>query len=94
MRSCTPCRWNTFRRQLLRLRADTEHELAATPPANTDESARVGDQADQASGADDREFDWINRKRAQAVMLLLGWVFLKFGADHRREDHIRIQLAW
>ena len=57
-----------FRRKLLRLRADTQHELAATPLANTDESARVGDQADQASAAEDREFDWINRKRAQALL--------------------------
>jgi len=57
-----------FRRKLLRLRADIQHEVAATPPANTDESARVGDQADQASAAEDREFDWINRKRAQGLL--------------------------
>ena len=57
-----------FRRKLLLLRADTRHELAATPHASPDDSLREGDQADQASAAVDREFSIINRERATLLL--------------------------
>ena len=57
-----------FRSKLLRLRADTQQELAATPPGYAAESEREGDQTDQASAAEDREFGAINRERAQALL--------------------------
>ena len=57
-----------FRQKLLCLRADIQRELAAAQPAETNESDREGDQADQASAAEDREFSRINRQRAQALL--------------------------
>ena len=57
-----------FRQKLLRLRADIEGELAVTPPADVNESGREGDQADQASAAEDREFGLINRRRAHGLL--------------------------
>ena len=57
-----------FRQKLLRLRADIQRELAAAQPAETNESDREGDQADQASAAEDREFSWINRQRTQVLL--------------------------
>ena len=56
-----------FREKLLRLRAEIQRELAAAQPAETNESDREGDQADQASAAEDREFSWISRQRTQAL---------------------------
>jgi DnaK suppressor protein len=63
-----PLQVEYFRRKLLQLRADTERELGASPPAGADDSLREGDQADQASAAVDREFDIVNRERAQALL--------------------------
>jgi DnaK suppressor protein len=57
-----------FRRKLLRLRADTQRELAAAELPETNVSDREGDQTDQASAAEYREFSWINRQRAQALL--------------------------
>jgi DnaK suppressor protein len=57
-----------FRQKLLRQRADIQRELAAVQPAETNESDREGDQVDQASAAEDREFSQINRQRTQALL--------------------------
>ena len=57
-----------FRQKLLRLQADTQRELEATPPAGPDDAAREGDQADQASAAVDREFSIINRERTHVLL--------------------------
>ncbi len=57
-----------FREKLQRLRADTQHELAATPRADVNENDREGDQTDQASAAEDRTFGLINRERAQSLL--------------------------
>jgi DnaK suppressor protein len=63
-----PSQVEYFRQKLLRLRADTQRELDATPPAGADDSAREGDQADQASAAVDREFTVVNRERTHALL--------------------------
>ena len=63
-----PLQVEYFRRKLLQLRAGTERELSASPAAGADDSLREGDQADQASAAVDREFDIVNRERAQALL--------------------------
>ncbi|PPQ36650.1 TraR/DksA family transcriptional regulator [Rhodopila globiformis] len=63
-----PLQVEYFRRKLLQLRADAERELAANPAAGADDALREGDQADQASAAVDREFDIVNRERAQAAL--------------------------
>jgi DnaK suppressor protein len=47
-----------FRRKLLKLRADTQHELDASE----------GDEADKASASEDREFGLINKDRAHALL--------------------------
>jgi DnaK suppressor protein len=57
-----------FRQKLLRLRQETQREMDAAPPASPDDSARDGDQADQASAAVDREFGILNRERAQILL--------------------------
>ena len=57
-----------FRQKLLRVRADLQRELVAAQPTETNESDREGDQADQATAAENREFSWINRQRAQALL--------------------------
>jgi DnaK suppressor protein len=63
-----PSQVEYFRGKLLRLRADTQQELDATPPAGADDSVREGDQADQASAAADRAFDVVNRERTHALL--------------------------
>ena len=63
-----PSQAEYFRQKLLRLRADTQRELDASPPAASDASVREGDQADQASAAVDREFGIVNRERAQTLL--------------------------
>jgi DnaK suppressor protein len=55
-----------FRSKLLQLRVGAQRELDGTTTVGADDSAREGDQADQASAAVDREFDIVNRERAQA----------------------------
>jgi DnaK suppressor protein len=60
-----PLQVEYFRRKLLQLRADTQRELDAAPPADP---VREGDQADQASAATDREFGIVNRERAHALL--------------------------
>ena len=57
-----------FREKLQRSRADIRDQLAAGPTTDADGSDREGDQADQASAAEDREFGMINRERAQTVL--------------------------
>ncbi len=57
-----------FRQKLLKLRAETVHEIEATAAAEPTETDRDGDQADQASAAVDREFGIINRERAHALL--------------------------
>ena len=61
-----------FRQKLLRLRAETQRELDATPVAGPDDSLREGDQADQASAAVEREYGIHNRERAQALLAQVG----------------------
>jgi DnaK suppressor protein len=56
-----------FRRKLLKLRTDTQQELAAMSAANTNDD-REGDQADKASAGEDREFGLINKDRAVALL--------------------------
>ena len=63
-----PSQAEYFREKLLRLRADTQRELDASPPAASDASVCEGDQADQASAAVDREFGIVNRERAQTLL--------------------------
>ena len=63
-----PSQVEYFRRKLLRLRADIEGELAVKPTADANESGREGDQVDQASAAEDREFGLINRQRAHGLL--------------------------
>src|SRR6478736_4560005 len=63
-----PSQVEYFRRKLLRLRADTQRELDAAPPADPGDSIREGDQADQASAATDREFGIVNRERAHSLL--------------------------
>jgi RNA polymerase-binding transcription factor len=55
-----------FRSKLLQLRIGAQRELDGTTTVGADDSAREGDQADQASAAVDREFDIVNRERTQA----------------------------
>jgi len=62
-----PSQVEYFRQKLLRLRADIQGELVCRPPANVSGSDREGDQADQASAAEDREFGLINRQRARGL---------------------------
>ena len=57
-----------FRQKLQRLRADALLELTATPAISPDDGPREGDQTDQASAAEEREFDIINRAREQALL--------------------------
>ena len=57
-----------FRQKLLRMQADTLRELSAPPPSGAPGGGGVGDQADQASEAEDRRFDQINRERARALL--------------------------
>ena len=57
-----------FRNKLLQLRANAQRELDATPPAAADDSAREGDQADQASAAVGRELGIVNRERTQFLL--------------------------
>jgi DnaK suppressor protein len=57
-----------FRRKLLKLRADTQHELDAISAANANEDDREGDEADKASASEDREFGLINKDRAHALL--------------------------
>jgi DnaK suppressor protein len=64
----SPLQVEYFRAKLRRLHAETQRELAAAPPANSDEADRQGDQTDQASAAEDREFAIINRERANASL--------------------------
>ena len=63
-----PSQVEYFRSKLLQMRADAQRELDATPTARVDDSAREGDQADQASAAVDREFDIVNRERTQVLL--------------------------
>lgn len=63
-----PLQVEYFRSKLLQMRADAQRELDATPTARVDDSAREGDQADQASAAVDREFDIVNRERTQVLL--------------------------
>jgi DnaK suppressor protein len=53
---------------LLQLRAGAQRELDGATAVGADDSAREGDQADQASAAVDREFGIVNRKRTQALL--------------------------
>ena len=64
----TPAQLAHFRAKLLQLRDDTRRELAAGPPAYADQNDREGDQADQSSANEDREFGSINRGRATALL--------------------------
>jgi len=57
-----------FREKLTRMRAETEREVAAAATQEAAGSDGVGDQADQASGAGDREFNMINRERARGLL--------------------------
>jgi DnaK suppressor protein len=57
-----------FRDKLTRMRAETEQELQAAATQEAAGSDGVGDQADQASGAGDREFNIINRERARGLL--------------------------
>ncbi|MBS0559843.1 MAG: TraR/DksA C4-type zinc finger protein [Proteobacteria bacterium] len=50
------------------MRAETELELATAATQDAVGSDGVGDQADQASGAGDREFNIINRERARGLL--------------------------
>jgi DnaK suppressor protein len=63
-----PSQVEYFRRKLGQLRADTQRELDATPPAGEADSLREGDQADQASAAVDREVGVANRERTHALL--------------------------
>ena len=63
-----PSQAEYFRRKLVQLRTDTRRELDATPFPGEADSLREGDQADQASAAVDREFDVVNRERAQVLL--------------------------
>ena len=63
-----PSQAEYFRRKLVQLRTDTRRELDATPFAGEADSLCEGDQADQASAAVDREFDVVNRERAQVLL--------------------------
>ena len=62
-----PLQVEYFRRKLLKLRADTQHELDAISAADTNDD-REGDQADKASASEDREFSLINKDRAHAIL--------------------------
>ncbi len=64
----TPAQITHFRQKLLQLRDNTRSELEAGTPAYADQNDREGDQADQASAAEDREFGALNRGRATALL--------------------------
>jgi DnaK suppressor protein len=64
----SPAQKAHFEQKLLHLRDATRSELQAGPPAYADQNDREGDQADQASAAEDREFGAINRGRATALL--------------------------
>ena len=63
-----PLQAEYFRGKLLRLRDLTQRELDAAPNAGSQDSDREGDQTDQASAAQDREFGMVNRERAHALL--------------------------
>jgi DnaK suppressor protein len=63
-----PLQVEYFRRKLLQLRANAQRELQATPQPGANDTLREGDQADQASASVDREFDVVNRERANALL--------------------------
>jgi DnaK suppressor protein len=63
-----PSQVEYFRQKLLRLRAETQRELDATPATDPDGGIRDGDQADQASAAVDREYSIANRGRALTLL--------------------------
>ncbi len=63
----SPAQVAHFRDKLRRMHDETRQELDAAPAA--DAAPRDGDQTDQASAAVDREFDIINRERAQALLI-------------------------
>ena len=74
-----PLQVEYFRRKLLQLRADTERELDASPPAGADDSLREGDKADQASAAVDWEFTIVNRQRAHALLHQIDQALTRLG---------------
>ena len=57
-----------FREKLLRMRAETQRELDTAAAQDETGSDGVGDQADQASGSERREFNLINRERTRALL--------------------------
>jgi RNA polymerase-binding transcription factor DksA len=63
-----PSQVEYFRSKLLQLRAGAQRELDGATAVGADDSAREGDQADQASAAADREFGIVNRERTQALL--------------------------
>ena len=58
-----------FRHRLEQAQAELRRELAAIlPPAQADESGQEGDQTDQASAGEEREFGILNRARVQRLL--------------------------
>src|ERR1700693_1979670 len=63
-----PSQVEYFRSKLLQSRVGAQRELDRATAVGADDSAREGDQADQASAAVDREFGIVNRERTQALL--------------------------